>query len=835
MRVALFILLALPIVATAKARNPRVSPIYKDKTASVQARTDDLIRRLTLKEKILLLQGNPAGMENYGISRLGIPAIKMADGPLGVRHEKSTAFPSAINMGATFNPDLMRQEGLVMADETLAQGRDMLLGPCVNISRAPQGGRNFESFGEDPYLTSRFAEQWVSSVQSKGVIASTKHFAANDQEFERLTIDVNVSERALNEIHWPAFRAAIRAGTLSIMSAYNRLNGHYASENKMLLRDTLKDKWKFPGFVISDWEASHSTIQSANAGLDMEMPTGAFWGDGKLYAAVKDRSVSATEIDDKVRRILRAQFLSGSFDRKAADRPSSRVVNRPAHGELAREVASQSLVLLKNENQILPLRAPLKQIAVIGPNAVNARNQGGGSSHVVPLHDISPYQGLLERGGTQFSFSPAEGVLTPTIFETLSALTVHPAAGSREIGLKAEYFDNPNLAGRPIATRVEKDFDFVWHTEKPPFGKQIENFSVRLSGVYEATATGPFTFSSVSDDGIRVYFDNKLVVDSWAYSGFGKQATLEVVKGQTYDFRVEYYQGLGGSWLRFGINPLKDPKTEFENAVKLAATSDAAVVVVGWNDMLEGEALDRASLNLPAGQEELVEAISAVNPHTIVVINGGGSVLMPWLSKVEAVVQAFYPGQEGGYALADNLLGRANFSGKLPVSFYAKHEDASSFENFPGANGRVDYKEGIFVGYRHLDRNKIAPLFPFGFGLSYTQFEFSNMQVSEQRNGQKTVTVEVQNIGSVAGAEVAQLYIHEINPIIDRAEQELKGFKKVWLKPGEKKTVTLSLAPSDFAYYSEAAHDWTVHPGAYEIRIGNSSRNLPLKQEINIR
>lgn len=817
-----------------KARPPSAPPTYKNKKASVPSRIEDALRRMTWDEKIQMLQGNRDVMESLGVRRLGIPPIKMSDGPMGVHYEKSTAFPAAINMAATFNTDLMHQEGLILGEETLAQGRDMLLGPCVNITRAPQGGRNFEAFGEDPYVQSRFAEQWVSSVQSKGVIASTKHFSANDQEYDRMTIDVRVSERALNEIHWPAFRAAIRAGTLSIMSSYNRLNGHYASENEEQLRKTLKQKWGYKGFVISDWTSTHSTAKSANAGLDMEMPYGEYWGDGKLRAALRRGEVSGYEIDDKVRRILRAQFVSGQFDRKDSERPDISIVSNPKHRELAREIARQSLVLLKNDKNVLPLTTAHPKLAVIGPNAAIGRNQGGGSSHVQAPYSTSPLEGLKNQVATPFAIQYAVGLSMVDNFEPLPSTNLHPSRTSKENGLLAEYYDNPDLRGAPAVTKIEKELHLGWDMFNPPIGKQVEHFSVRFSGVFVAPTSGEYVLSMLADDGVRVYFNNKLVIDEWrlqAYEPHSARVTL--VAGQTYDLKVEYYQETGAANIKLGMAPYVNPDLEREEAVKLAAKSDVALVFVGWNKTIEGETRDRENLNLPERQDELVHAVAAVNPRTVVVINGGGMTLMPWLKDVAAVVYAGYPGQEGGNATADLLLGASNFSGKLPISFYARAEDASSYGNYPGANGAVEYKEGIFVGYRFLDKHKVAPLFPFGFGMSYSKFEFSNLSIVKQGTGAR-VQFQVQNTGSVDGAETAQVYVHELSPEVERPEQELKGFQKVWLKAGETKTITMDIEADAFAYYSDVIRDWKVKPGKFEIRVGNSSRSTPLRGEIDL-
>lgn len=819
---------------------------YKNSKAPVESRVKDLLRRLTLEEKIKIIQGNENTiMENYGVPRLGIPPIKMSDGPLGVRTESSTAFPAAVLTASSFDPALMYEMAVAMGRETLAEGRDMLLGPCINITRAPQGGRNFESFGEDPFLTSRFAEAWVTGVQSQGVISSTKHFAANDQEADRMTIDARLDERTLREIHLPAFEAAVKAGTWSVMSAYNRINGHYATENEHLIQNILKGEWGFKGFVISDWGAVHSTVETANSGLDMEMPFGEFWGGGKLTSAIESGQVKRSTIDDKVRRILRVMIESGTFDRKDSDRPARSVVDSQEHRVLALRAAQSGLVLLKNQRGILPIPEGqgLKRVALIGPNAAVARNHGGGSSRVVANYEVSPMEGLQNRAGKSLVLSYAVGERAPNEFDVLNPVSLTPPGNDKTVsGLFAEYFPNDSLQGTPAFTRIDPTIDFNWNGGGPAINFPSKNFSVRWTGQYHATRTGRFDINVSSDDGVRVYFDNKLVIESWYdQANLIHRGSVDVVEGQDYDLRVEYFQHAGGAQIHLGImlDPAEQRKTDLADAVNLAAHSDLVLLFVGWNEFLEGETQDRLSMNLPGRQDDLVKSVAAVNPNTVVVVSGGGSTLMPWLDQVAGVVQAWYPGQEGGNAIADALLGRVNFTGKLPVSFYAKESDASSFGNYPGADGHVDYKEGLYVGYRHLDTHGIQPLFPFGFGLSYTQFSMDQLKVSvvraSARNPLVKVEARVTNTGNVAGVEVAQLYVHEKNARIDRPEQELKGFERVTLNPGESKIVHFELSRSAFAYYSVDRHGWMVDRRTFEVRVGNSSRYLPLVDSVTLK
>jgi beta-glucosidase len=644
-----------------------------------------LVQRMTLEEKVKFLGGND--FETFAIPRLGIPPLKMTDGPLGVHYERATAFPAGIAYGATFDPALIERMAVAIADEARFKGREMLLGPCVNISRHPFGGRNFESYGEDPFLTGSLAEAFVRGVQSREVLASVKHFAVNDQEFERMTVNVSVDPRALNEIYLPPFRRAVQAGAGSVMAAYNQVNGHYASENGDLLNRILKEKWGYSGFVVSDWGATHSTVAAANNGLDLEMPSGEFFND-KLVQAVREGGVSPAILDDKVRRVLRAMAKVDLIGP-----PGGRFLPPPAgpadagHRSLAREVAVASAVLLKNEGAVLPLQPGLRKLAVLGPNSAELRTGGGGSSHVDPFEYVSPLDGLREE------------------------------AGARGFALES-------VTGVPLPGEGESDIP---------------------------------------------------------------------------------------------------------SAVKAARSAEAAVIFAGLSDQIESEGFDRTTMDLPAGQAELIRAVGAANSNTIVVLFSGNPVEMAsWIGSVKGVVQLWYPGEEGGHAIADLLFGKENFSGKLPVTFLKRWEDSPAYGSYPGANGQLAYKEGVFVGYRHFDSRGVAPLFPFGFGLSYTSFRIADLELSPLPGNGLRVSVAVTNTGRRAGAEVVQVYLGEKAPLLPRPVHELKGFRKVFLAPGESRRVEFELGPDAFAYFDPALGDFQGHAGEFRVEVGSSSRDLPV-------
>lgn len=707
---------------------------YKNPQLPVEQRVADLLSRMTLEEKVSMLSGS-GWMESTGVPRLGIPEIKMSDGPMGIRNWtgpsaetsvegatkkfSSTAFPAGIDVAASWDPALAREEGRVIGEEVAAIGRDMILGPTVNIQRTPLWGRNFESYGEDPFLAGKMAVAYIRGVQSQGVIPSVKHFVANNEEFERHRIDVEVSERALHEIYYPAFEAAIEEGHVwAVMSSYNKVNGVHAAESP-LLKQELYQACGFKGFVISDWGSTYSTAATVNAGMDLEMPGGPpmeRWlsrpgakeagNDGgylvpeKVLPLVKDGTIPVANIDNNVGRILTVIFESGIFDHPHA---GGGAIDTAAQRSVARKAADEGMVLLKNENHVLPLDLQnLHSIAVIGPNAANARVGGGGSGLVYNKDVVSPLDGIKKRVG-EVKVVYALGVAMP--------------------------------------------------------GEQAPD-----------AAAGP----------------QKLL----------------------------------------------------DEAVATAKESDIALVFVGYAWKLETEGKDRPSMDLPEGQDELIQRVAAVNKRTIVVFNAGGSVeLMKWIDQVPGVIDGWYGGEEGGDAVADLLFGDVNPSGKLPFTFLRRIEDSPSYGNYPGENLKVKYAEGIYVGYRYFDKHPEAtPLFPFGFGLSYTKFSYSKLHVPKTMSGDATATVSVvvRNTGTRKGAEVAQMYIGDPSATVDRPVRELKGFERVELAPGESKTVTFQIDRRALSFYSTERQGWIAEPGRFEVYVGSSSRDLALHGAFNL-
>jgi beta-glucosidase len=838
----------LIVLAASLAAAQEQAPLYKDSAAPVEARVTDLLGRMTLDEEIALLSSDDLVLA--GNARLGIPPLKMNDGPVGVRMEDAvkkgetaTAFPAGIALGAAFDVDLIGRVAGALGLETLALGRDMLLGPCINIARSPLGGRDFESYGEDPYLAGRLAAAYVSGLQSKKAIACTKHYALNNEEIDRMTVDVKADERTMHEIYLPAFQAAVRAGTWTVMAAYNKINGHYASENAYLLDETLKKRWDFQGFVVSDWGATHSTVEAANAGLDLEAPDKLYFGGGKLQEAVRSGKVPAAAIDDKVRRILRVMFEAGLFERKDSDRPPRSVVDGPESRALALKAAQEGIVLLKNGG-LLPLGEKVKTVALIGPSAATARSGGGGSSRVEPAHAVSPLEGLTERAGGKLRIVSAVGVPMPGgDFKTLDPSWLLPPAGRAEkAGLLGEYFGNKELKGEPAFARVDPAVDFEWDTGKadPRLAPLAStNFSVRWTGRLRVPKTGAYELATRSDDGARLWIDGKLVVDGWVdQPPTVHSAPAALAAGRDHDVRLEYYQAGGGASITLGRIEQALAAGLQKEAVAAARKADAALIFVGVSDAIESEGVDRLSLSLPAGQDELIEAVAKVNKNVVVVVQAGTPVLMPWLDRVNAVVEAWYPGEEGGRAIADVLLGTVNPSGRLPVTFPARWEDSPAYGNFPGKDGVVNYAEGLLVGYRHFDTKKIAPLFPFGYGLSYTTFAFGGLKIeaadASSVSPDVAVSLDVKNAGTRAGAEVVQLYVRDESSAVARPYQELKGFARVELGAGESKRVEFRLRRDAFAHYDAGVHDWVLPPGRFTVAAGASSRELPLSGAVEL-
>jgi beta-glucosidase len=811
---------------------------------SVPTFIDDLLSQMTLQEKVSMLAGTNMWY-TVPVERLRIPSLKMTDGPNGARGAgsltggvKTTSFPAGISLASTWNTQLVERVGQALADEAKMKGAQVLLGPTVNIQRSPLGGRNFECFSEDPYLSARLAVSYITGLQREGVGASIKHYVCNDEEFERTSLSSEVRERALREIYLLPFETAVRESSpWTIMAAYNLVNGVAASESPYLLTDILRDEWGFDGVVVSDWfDSVKSTSASVNAGLDLEMPAPRWRGE-KLLKAVEQGEVTEATIDTSVRRLLLLFDKAGLFEHPLSI--EEQAIDLPERRALVREAAAEGIVLLKNEQQVLPLEPQqLTKIAVIGPNAKVAHTTGGGSAQVNAHYAVTPLEGIVTKLGDHVQVDYEQGCTNYRLLPLLDTRLVFAGTQGNEPGLAVEYFNSADLSGPPVNRGTQSTADLMWFAL--PEGVDPQQFSVRASGRFTPTGTGPYTFSLVSAGLSRLFLDGREIIDNWTqqtpgmeYFGFGSSEVKSVVHleaGHEYLLALDFAKAEGTvlSAVRLGVLP-PVPADAIERAARLAAASDVAIVCVGFGGEWQSEGFDRPDMELPGQQNKLVEQVAAANPRTVVVLNTGSPITMPWLEQVAAVIQAWYPGQECGNAIADVLFGDVVPSGKLPQTFPVRVEDNPAYLNFPGENGKVYYGEGLFVGYRYYDKKRIAPLFPFGFGLSYTTFSYSPLRLSAQEIGPDDtlqVSVDVTNTGQRAGKEVVQLYVRDEQARLQRPDKELKAFAKVHLEPGESKTVTLSLGRDALAYYDDRSRQWVAEAGEFDALVGASSHDI---------
>jgi beta-glucosidase len=801
-------------------------PLYKDKSAAVEARVDDLLPRLTAEEKILMLGGD---REFYirPVERLGIPEVRLADGPLGVRNwGLSTSYPSTAGLAASWDSSVAERFGSSMASDARARGVGVMLGPAVNIMRVPVNGRNFEYMSEDPYLAGIIATQVVNGMQAGGVVATVKHFAANNQEIERGRIDARVSVRAMEEIYLPAFRAAVEDGhAWSVMSAYNKLNGTYCSANDWLNNKVLKGDWGFKGVLMSDWGAAHDTLGVANGGLDLEMPSGVQMNPKTLGPLLASGKVAQATIDDKVRRILRMEIAMGFLDRP---QETSTPKDDPKSAATALQIAREAVVMLKNDREALPLASKnIKHIVVIGPNA-DAYPAGGGSAHSQPFHYVSVLEGLRKVAGTKVKIDYIPGI-------SAELLDQWAKSASYEGPLSLTFKSGTWQTGyKDLKTLQDARIDHDWTNEDPAPGVPLKTYEATWKGSIRAPASGKYTFLVRGQGGVYVSVDGRNVITSWFSGGDVLSAEVELDAGRSYPVEVTVnYDDKGSPAVQFGWGATP-PLLGAEEAQRVS-NADAVVACVGFNVMLEGEGSDR-TYELPGHQSELIRKVAALNPRTIVVVNSGGSfATADWIGKVPAVLEAWYPGQEGGRAVAEIIMGKVNPSGKLPVTFEKSWADTPSIGHYPGANLTVDYAEDILVGYRWFDTKGVAPLFPFGFGLSYTTFHYDKMHVAPTTDGHWGVTFDVTNNGTQKGAEISEVYVSPpVTSKVKRPVRELKGFSREELDTDQTITITVVLDRKAFSHYDEKKGDWVVEPGIYTIEVGSSSRSFQLSGEAEV-
>jgi beta-glucosidase len=799
--------------------------------APVETRVGQVLAQMTLDEKIAMVHGVAGSAytgEVPGDARLCIPALKLQDGPTGVRVNDTTQLPAAVSVAASFDKSLAQSYGSVIGAEDKSKGVDVDLGPTINIVRDPRWGRAFESYSEDPYLAGQIGAADIEGIQSQGVMAQVKHWAVYNQETNRNTAadDAIVDDRTVHEIYADAFGTIVQqADPSSVMCSYAVINGTYACENEYL-DEILKQDFGFDGYLTSDWGGTHSTVASANAGMDMQMPDGSYFG-AALKQAVEAGQVAQSRLDDMVTRIMREEFRFGLFDHPSADTPNA-VASTPGHLTTAEQAAEDGTVLLKNDAGLLPLSSKTTHsIAVIGDGAgPDTMSAGGGSAAVTGTGTVTPYDGIKARAGSGTTVDYAQGNLGNGKLPAIDSSYFTPPSGTGH-GLQGDYYPNTTLSGTPAATTVDPQVAFTW-TGAPAAGVPATNFSAKWTGTLTPPTTGTYTFGLTSDDGSRLLINGSQVIDNWRdQAATTETAQVPLTAGTPVQVEVDYYQAGGDASVNLGWQV---PGSDLiQQAADLAARSDVAVVYA--NDF-ESEGSDLANIDLPGDQNQLITAVAAANPHTVVVLNTGSAVTMPWLDQVAGVFEAWYPGQQSGNAIAALLYGDVNPSGKLPVTFPVSlaQVPASTAAQWPGVNGEVHYSEGLDVGYRWYDAKKLNPTYPFGYGLSYTSFRFSGLRLDRStlgENGKLKVSADVTNTGRRAGAEVAQLYLSDPASTLEPVDQ-LKGFQKVDLQPRQTKRVTFEIDAKDASYWNSAAHAWTLGAGDYTVHVGDSSRSLPL-------
>jgi len=862
-------------------------PLYKDPKQPVEARIQDLLKRMTPEEKFwqcFMIPGDldnvPKGQYAHGIfglqvsagnqgggvagqllkynanedaerltekinaiqkyfveeSRLGIPIIPFDEALHGLMREGATAFPQAIGLSATFNPELMKEVSTAIAKESKLRGIRQILTPVVNLASDVRWGRTEETYGEDPFLTSVMGVNFVSSFENQNIITTPKHFLANVGEGGRDSYPIHWSKRYLEETHLIPFQKAFSQGkSRSVMTSYNLLDGRPSTANHWLLTEKLKKEWNFKGFVISDASAvgganvlhftakdyDDASAQAINAGLDVIFQTE--YQHYKLFIPpFLDGRISKERIDDAVSRVLRAKFELGLFENPYVSNKDIEELKKINHKPLAEKVAVESFVLLQNNNQTLPISENVKKILVVGTDAVDARlggYSGPGNKKVSILDGIKNF---VKNKNIEITY-------TKGIDWNLKNFTTVPTeflSFENQKGLKGNYFSNSDLKGNPAFEKQDEQLNFKWTLYSPdPEKLQPDNYSVRWTGKLEAPNSGKYQLGLRGNDGFRLYVNGKLLIDNWEKLTYStKTVDVDFLKGQKSDIVVEFHENRGEANIELIWNyGLNDYQKDFNDALKLAQNADYIIVTAGIH---EGEFQDRSSLSIPGNQEQFIHEVSKLNKPTTVVLVGGSAIkTTDWKDKVGAILDVWYPGEEGGSAIAKVLFGAENPSGKLPITFPIEEGQLPLVYNHHPTGRGNDYYD--LSG---------EPLYPFGFGLSYTNFEISDLQLNKTKYFEKdkiVAKVNVKNTGAKAGSEVVQLYIKDLLASVSRPIIELKGFKKVYLKPGESKQITIEVPVKELQFL-DSKMNWIVEKGTYRIMIGNSSKNLPLKQNIEV-
>nr|MDA3861478.1 glycoside hydrolase family 3 C-terminal domain-containing protein [Melioribacteraceae bacterium] len=782
-----------------------------------------------------------------GYEHLGIPEIKFADGPVGVRNfGKSTSYPAGISIAASWDKEMAYNVGKAIGAEARAKNVHVMLAPAMNIYRLPLCGRNFEYLGEDPYLSGQMAKEYIVGMQNEGVMASAKHYAANNQEFNRHHVSSDVDERTLHEIYLPAFKTSVQEGHVaSIMTSYNLINGVHASEHDYLNNEILKGRWGFDGFIMSDWVSTYDGLACAKGGLDLEMPSGKMMSKEILIPAIKNGELDESVIDDKIKRILHTYNRFGLFEN--SDISEGYVIDNGFVRKTALDAARGGMVLLKNANDFLPLdKSNVKTIAVIGPNGHPAITGGGGSSFVNPLYPKSLFEAIQNIAGENIEVTYETGVFTgvkfpENMFDDFEFYVYEN--GEKEKGINGKYYNGKNFEGDVILSKFYENLklvnDDMWEEPEIP----EEDYSARFNAFFTPKESGNYLLGVLGDDGYRLFLDDVEVISEWRDQGdFHAKHEGFFNAGQEYKIDLEYYQSGGDARIKLGVKKYKqliNPKQYPTLALEAAKKADIVVMAVGFDPSTESEGFDR-TFEMPYKQSELIKKISTVNKNIIVVINSGGNVEMDsWIKNVKGLLMTWYPGQEGNIAAAEILFGITNPSGKLPASFEYKIEDNPTYNFYfdEDEDLRVNYGEGLFVGYRFWDKSNNSPRFPFGFGLSYTEFEYSDFTIAKKEYSKDEtikLSVNVKNVGKSDGAEIVQLYVSDKVSSLPRPVKELKDFGKVFLEKGEIKTIEFELEKDAFSFYNPESHQWEIESGEFEILIGSSSVDIREKVTINL-
>ena len=777
-------------------------------------------------------------------TRLGIPLLIGCDGILDARVADATTFPQQIGMGATWDPDLIRQAYRVIALEMRAVGYGRTYGPNVGIARDPRFGRTGETYGEDTYLTSRMAEAAVQGLAGPtletGIMATPKHFVAYDATIGgKDSSGIDISERTLREVWLPPFKAAIDSGAGAIMCAYHAINGVPCAANKFLLTDILRTEWGFDGFVVTDFMCIKSLWNRQHVAGSFDEAARMGFGAGvdvydhdidddfapRLASLVEGGVIPVSVLNRAARRTLRAKYRLGLFDRPYVDPgKAAEIVGSPEHRNAALEVARKSIVLLKNEDGLLPLGKDIRSIAVIGPNADSIKNQlGVWVRQIVPQYEdmvVTILKGIKNEvsSDTEVHYVKGCGIVasTQTISEGLFMT-------GQQVGIKGEYFNDKDLSGEPVLTRIDKSIDFDWGTGSPDDRVNPDHFSVRWTGKLKVPSSGRFGFSANVDDGVRVFVGGRAIIDNWPDHVGTSVGSIDLVAGREYDIRVEYHESGGNAVMKMGVMFPRSADAEIKKAVEVAEKSDVAVVVVGDSPELNAEQHDRADLDLTGYQNQLVKAVYETGTPTVVILVNARPLTINYIAEnIPAILEAWNPGEQGGNAVAEVLFGDHNPGGKLPITF-------------PRSTGQLpvyyNYEPGWHGGH-YVCGTPSTPLYPFGFGLSYTTFEYSNLRLTPPKmgvTGKTVVSVDVTNTGTRKGDEVVQLYVHDPAASLVRPIRELEGFKRITLEPGEKRTVTLTLSADQMAFY-DSRMKRVVEPGMFDVMIGTSSAEVKTVQ-----